>query len=87
MSEQKIYCGSGIGKFDNKLIEITVCLTDLPKEHIFEYEKKKYIKLKVQQKKEADKFNKTHSVEVNTWKPEKKETKSDEFEDTSHLPF
>jgi hypothetical protein len=95
MSEQKIYCGSGIGKFDNKLIEITVCLTDLPKEHIFEYEKKKYIKLKVQQKKEADKFNKTHSVEVNTWKPEKDAKKTepkkndfdDELENVKNLPF
>ena len=73
MSENKIYCGSGIEKFDGNLIEITVCLSDLPKEHIFEYNNKKYIKLKVQKKREIDKFGKTHSVEVNTWKPEKKE--------------
>ena len=88
----KIFVGSGVGKFENKLVEISVCLTDLPKEHIFEYKGKKYIKLKVQQKKEADQFGKTHSVEVNTWKPESKapiqETnQGNDSEETDDLPF
>ena len=86
MSENKIYCGSGIEKFDGNLIEITVCLSDLPKEHIFEYNNKKYIKLKVQKKRETDKFGKTHSVEVNTWKPEKKEPE-DLNPDKDDMPF
>jgi len=81
----KIYCGSGIEKFDGKLIEITINLSDLPKEHIFEYEGKKYIKLKVQKKKEADKFGKTHSVEVNTWKPDAKKEEPESKKDD--LPF
>ena len=84
MSNEKIYCGSGLEKFEGNLVEITVCLSDLPKEHIFEYNSKKYIKLKVQKKKEVDKFGKTHSVQVNTWKPEKKE---DNFNDVNDLPF
>jgi hypothetical protein len=87
----KIYVGSGVGKFENKLVEFSVCLSDLPKEHIFEYKGKKYIKLKVQQKKEIDQFGKSHSVEVNTWKPEKKETQqvnnNPGFEETDDLPF
>lgn len=73
MSETKtIYAGNG------KTIEtqygvfraITVNLTDLPKEHIFEYEGKKYIKLNVNDKKQADNYGKNVSVSVNTWKPD-----------------
>ena len=86
---EKIYCGSGVEKFDGKLIEITINLTDLPSEHIFEYNGKKYIKLKVQKKNAVDKFNKTHSVEVNTWKPEKKtdNNSAGDIQETDDLPF
>jgi len=81
----KIYCGSGIGKFDDRLIEISINLTDLPKEYIFEYEGKKYIKLKVQKKiSEMIKYGKTHSVEVNTWKPDNNRANEPE---TDALPF
>ena len=83
MSNEKIYCGSGTEKFDGNLIEITINLSDLPRKHMFEYNEKKYIKLKVQKKREADKFGKTHSVEVNTWKPEKKE----DFNNKNDVPF
>jgi hypothetical protein len=72
MSDQ-IFVGSGVEKFEGNLVEISVCLSDLPKEFIFEYNGKKYIRLKVQKKKEVDKFNKTHSVSVNTYKPEQKQ--------------
>ena len=50
----------------------SLCLTDLPAEHIYEYNNKKYIKLNVQKKKEEDQYGKTHSVSVDTWKPEPK---------------
>ncbi|MDD4515665.1 hypothetical protein [Massilibacteroides sp.] len=83
----KIYVGKGTSKFDVKLIEINVCLSTLPKEHIFEYEGKKYIKLKVQEMKQPDKFGKTHVVEVNTWKPDKEKPAKNEFEDVRDLPF
>lgn len=69
---KQIFVGSGVEKFEGNLIEISVCLSDLPKEFISEYNGKKYIRLKVQKKKEVDKFNKTHSVSVNTYKPEQK---------------
>jgi len=71
MSE-KIYCGSGIGKFEGSLVEISLCLSDLPKDKIFEYNGKKYIKLKVVKKREVDQYGKTHYVEVDMWKPEPK---------------
>jgi|TARA_R110000764_G_scaffold187081_1_gene272472 hypothetical protein len=70
--EEKIYVGSGKSKFDGNLVSCSLCLTDLPAEHIYEYNNKKYIKLNVQKKKEEDQYGKTHSVSVDTWKPEPK---------------
>jgi len=70
--EEKIYVGSGKSKFDGNLVSCSLCLTDLPVEHIYEYNNKKYIKLNVQKKKEEDQYGKTHSVSVDTWKPEPK---------------
>jgi hypothetical protein len=84
MSE-KIYVGSGTSKFDGNQVACSVCLTDLPQEHMFEYNGKKYIKLLVQEKKAVDEYGKTHFVAVDTWKPEpKKETAPAVEED---LPF
>jgi len=85
MAEEKIYVGKGTTKFDGNQIACTVCLTDLPQEHMFEYNGKKYIKLIVQEKKSVDEYGKSHFVAVDTWKPEpKKETAPAVEED---LPF
>jgi hypothetical protein len=73
MSENKVYCGSGKEKFDGNLVDVVLCLSDLPKDKIFEYGNKKYIKLKVGKKKETDKYGKTHYVEVDMFEPEKKQ--------------
>lgn len=79
MSKETIYCGGGKqvkGEYGT-FRAITINLTDLPKEHIFEYDGKKYIKLSISDKKEADQFGKDVSVSVNTWKPaEEKKTDS-----------
>jgi CelD/BcsL family acetyltransferase involved in cellulose biosynthesis len=74
MSEQKdkIYVGSGKSKFDGDQVAVSVCLSDLPKEFIFEYNDKKYVKLIVQKKREADQYGKTHYVAIDTFKPEQK---------------
>lgn len=84
LMEDKIYVGSGVAKFDGDLISCSLCLTDLPQEHMFEYQGKKYIKLNVSAKKNgADEYGKTHYVAVDTWKPEAKtEAKAEES-----LPF
>lgn len=83
MSE-KIYVGSGTSKFDGDQVACSLCLTDLPQEHMFEYNGKKYIKLIVQKKREADQYGKTHYVAVDTWKPEPKKEEAKEEQD---LPF
>jgi len=72
MSE-KIYVGSGKKHHEYELVNISVCLTDIKtkaEEFIFEYNDKKYIKLIVAKKQDApDKYGKTHSVRVDTYKP------------------
>jgi hypothetical protein len=37
VKNEKLYCGSGVEKFDGNLIEISVCLSKIPQEHRFEY--------------------------------------------------
>jgi hypothetical protein len=68
MEEKKIFVGNGKRKFEN-LRAVSICITDLPKEHIFEYNGKQYIKLNVHDKKEADQYGKDVNVSIDTWKP------------------
>lgn len=85
--EEKIYVGSGISKFDGDQVACSLCLSDLPQEHMFEYNGKKYIKLIVQKKREADQYGKTHYVAIDTWKPEpKKEDLSAKLESMKVTP-
>lgn len=74
MSEKKetIYAGNGkkVQSQYGEFRAVTINLSDLPKEHIFEYNGKKYIKLNVNDKKEVDKYGKDVSVSVNTWQPD-----------------
>tara|TARA_R100001594_G_scaffold50196_2_gene83304 strand:- start:139 stop:414 length:276 start_codon:yes stop_codon:yes gene_type:complete len=91
MSEKKerIYVGSGVEKFEGNLINSTICLTDIEQnaaDYVFEFNGKKYIKVKVQKKKEADQYGKTHFVEVDTWKPEAKSSQPVESTNDD-LPF
>ena len=74
MSEvkDKIYVGSGKEKFDGDQVAVSVCLSDLPKDWIFEYNNKNYVKLIVQKKIEVDQYGKTHYVAIDTFKPEQK---------------
>ena len=85
---EKIYLGNGTEKFDGDLVEFSLNLTKLSAEageHIFEYNGEKYVKLKVVKKRDgADQYGKTHYLEVNTFKPEDKTTKTTTSDD---LPF
>jgi hypothetical protein len=96
MENQTIYCGSGKtkqGKF-GEFFSISICLSDLPKEHITEAKNgKKYVNLNVNRKKEADQYGKDLSVQVDTWKPDpaKAHTPKQEYSlpvtDGDDLPF
>tara|TARA_R110000744_G_scaffold3157_3_gene12229 strand:+ start:1712 stop:1993 length:282 start_codon:yes stop_codon:yes gene_type:complete len=93
MSEvkDKIYVGSGKEKFDGDQVSVSVCLSDLPKDWIFEYNNKKYVKLIVQKKREVDQYGKTHYVAIDTFKPDAKNSQSDTppapTEPEEDLPF
>ena len=89
---ERIYVGSGKEKFDGNLVEATICLTDIKdkgSEHIFEFSGKKYIKVKVQKKKDGvDKYGKSHYIEVDTFKPEKKTEEQPSIQqEEDDLPF
>lgn len=75
MSDQKIYVGSGktqSGKF-GEFYKVSICLTDLPAEHITTAKNgKKYINLAINKKQAPDQYGKDLSVQVDTWKPESK---------------
>jgi len=89
MNEEKIYVGSGKKHAEYDIVNVSVCLSDLPKEHMFEYQGKQYIKLTVAAKKETDQYGKTHYVAVDTWKPEEKAEPqaTDTQQGTDGLPF
>jgi hypothetical protein len=82
--QNRIFCGSGKKANNYDILNISVCLSDLPKEFITEAKNKngvvkKYIKLKVVGKREPDQYGNTHSVEVDTWKFEEKKDKKFPF--------
>jgi len=60
----KIYVGSGVSKFDGDQVACSLCLTDIPQEHMFEYNGKKYIKLIVQKKREADQYGRLTMLQL-----------------------
>lgn len=69
----KIYCGSGktrSGQY-GEFYWISICLDDIPEDHITKASNgKRYANLTVSKKKETDKFGKDLSVVVDTWKPD-----------------
>lgn len=67
--EEKIYVGKGktVGQFGN--ISFSVDLDALTP-HAFEYNGKRYVKLIIGQMRQPDQFGKTHTVSIDTWKPD-----------------
>jgi hypothetical protein len=69
MAETKtIYCGGG-KKQNAAWSKITVNLSRIPKEHIFEYNGEKFVKLNVNTV-DPPKYDKDISLSVDTWKPD-----------------
>ena len=68
----KVYVGNGKELFNGDVVSFALNLTKLgkAKEHYFEFNGEKFIKLKVCKKKGgADQYGKTHYIEVDTFKP------------------
>ena len=84
-----IYIGNGKKQKDNWR-KSSLCLSDIPQEHIFEYNGKKYVKVNINDKDAPDQYGKDVSISVDTWKPEQNQapapdTKLEEGDDD--LPF
>ena len=95
---EKIYAGSGKTRSGNygEFYSISVCLDDLPEEHITTARNgKRYVNLTINKKRETDQYGKDLSVTIDTWKPDgaKKTTNSNvgnapsEQQDSNSLPF
>jgi hypothetical protein len=67
--QKAIYIGNGV-KQNESWLKSSFCLTDIPKEHMFEFNGKKYIKVNINVKDEADQYGKDVSITVDTWKPD-----------------
>lgn len=68
MSKQKRYVGNGSQRDGVDIINFSVCLSDLTKDDVFEYNGKKYTKLSIAPKNEP-RYGKTHSVWIDDYKP------------------
>lgn len=70
---EKIYCGSGktkTGKYGN-FESVSICLDDIPAEHITTGKNgKRYVNLTINKKKEPDQYGKDLSVQIDTWNPD-----------------
>lgn len=80
MAADKIFCGSGKKKEFNNGGSVTDVMLDLDvlnsnfQEHGFTTTGgKRMIKIKVSTKREPDQYGKTHSAEIDTWKPEQQQ--------------
>lgn len=69
---EKIYCGSGktvtgqYGDFE----KVSICLDDIPNEHITKANNgKRYVNINISKKRETDQYGKNLAVIVDTWKP------------------
>jgi len=74
---EKIYCGSGktvtgqYGDFE----KVSICLDDIPNEHITTANNgKRYVNINISKKKETDQYGKNLAVIVDTWKKEEAQT-------------
>lgn len=79
---QRQFVGSGkkVGNYD--LVNIALCVTDIPKDKIYEYNGKKYLNLTLGGKKNGkDEYGRTHSLWINDFKPDKTKARTTEKQD------
>ena len=86
-NEKTIYIGNGKKMKDN-WFKSSICLSNIPEEHTFEYGGKKYVKVNINVKPEKDQFDNDVNITVDTWKPEPKtETAPTQKAEDDDLPF
>jgi len=71
---EKIYIGNGAEFGQYRSIGGSICLDDIPNEFITTGKNgKRYFNYTINRKRETDQFGKTHSVEIDQWKPQPKQ--------------
>ena len=79
MSE-KIYLGKGRASDEYDLINVSICVSDIPKEKIVTAKnKKKYLNITVARMKEVDQYGKTHTVYIDEYKPKTEKNDPEPF--------
>ena len=86
MEQKTIYIGNGKKQKDNWL-KSSLCISDIPKEHTFEYNGKTYVKVNINVKDEVDQYGKDVSITVDSWKPDAQPIEGISKEETNDLPF
>ena len=86
MEQKTIYIGNGKKQKDNWL-KSSLCISDIPQEHTFEYNGKKYVKVNINVKDQPDQYGKDVSITVDTWKPDNQPIEGISKEETNDLPF
>ena len=86
MEQKTIYIGNGKKQKDNWL-KSSLCISDIPKEHTFEYNGKTYVKVNINVKDQVDQYGKDVSITVDSWKPDAQPIEGISKEETNDLPF
>jgi hypothetical protein len=61
-----IFCGSGKQTHET-FLNIALCLSDIPKDEVYEFNGKKYVNITAVKKKAVDEYGKTHFVKINDY--------------------
>lgn len=85
-AEKAIYIGNGKKQKDNWL-KSSICISDIPKEHTFEYNGKTYVKVNINVKDQVDSYGKDVSITVDTWKPDQQPMQGIPQSQDDGLPF
>ena len=71
--QEKIYCGKAVERTNQwgQYFSVNLCLTDIPEEHVRTLDNgKRYVNLKITEMRQPDDRGNTHTVLVDTWKPD-----------------
>ena len=75
--EKPIFIGSG-KQTNDKYINGSICLDDIPQEDITASQKnnKRYVNVTIGKKAETDQWGKTHYISINRWQPDPNKKRS-----------
>lgn len=83
---EKIYCGKG--KSNSYGIRMRICLSDIPQEHLSEFNGKKYANIDINKLRQPDQKGNDYTAVVNTWKPQGQQQGAPKLiETTEDLPW